>query len=99
MARLDLEEFAERELARVYIAGRVNEADRVESALTRQGLDYAVEIEPYLKRVLGIFTSKYSGVAFYVPSGQAAFARSALLAEGLTQGIADEPSSAPPEQR
>ena len=90
MARRDLEEFAQIELARVYIAGRVAEADRVESALTRHGVDYAVEIEPYLKRILGLFTSHYSGVAFYVPSGQAAFARRALLDAGLTQGIADE---------
>ena len=90
MARLDIEDFAGKELVRVYIAGRVSEAERVEDALARHGVDYAVDIEPFLRRVLGLFTSEYAGAAFYVSAGQAAFARSTLLAAGLTQGIADD---------
>ena len=90
MARLNVEDFAGTELARVYIAGRVSEAERVESALTQHGVDYTVDIEPFLKRILGLFTSEYRGAAFYVSAGQAAFARSALLGAGLTQGIVED---------
>lgn len=90
MARLTIEDFAGEELTRVYIAGRISEAERVEATLTRHGLDYTVDIEPFVKRVLGLFTSEYSGVAFYVPSGQAAAARSMLLEARLTQGISDD---------
>jgi len=93
MARLDFEEFAEKELARVYIAGRVSEAERVESVLTQHGIDYTVDIEPFLRRILGVFTSQYSGAAFYVLAGQAAIARSVLIAAGLNQGIADDEAS------
>ena len=92
MARLDLEDFAGRELARVYIAGRVSEAESVESALTEHGIDYAVDIEPFLKSSLGLFTSAYAGAAFYVLEGQAALAHTVLAAAGLNQGI-DEASS------
>ena len=48
MARLDLDEFAGKELRRIYIAARVSEAEGVESALTGDGIDYAVDIERYL---------------------------------------------------
>lgn len=76
MARLHFEVFAEKELARIYIAGRVSEAEGVQSALTRHGSDCAVDIEAFLTPGLGLFTLEYSGVAFYVLSGRAAFARS-----------------------
>jgi len=93
MARLDLDDFAGRELVRVYIAGRVSEAENVESALTERGIDYAVDIEPFLKSSLGLFTSAYAGAAFYVLSGQAALARTVLAAAGLNQGLADDEAS------
>src|ERR1700726_2600888 len=53
MARLDIEDFAGKELVRVYIAGRMSEAERVEDALARHGVNYAVDIEPFLRRGLG----------------------------------------------
>jgi hypothetical protein len=90
MPRLELEQFAGRELARVYIAGRVSEAEAVESVLTRNDIDYTVDLEPYLAPGLGLFTSEYPGVAFYVPAGQAAVVRTLLVSQGLKQGIADE---------
>jgi hypothetical protein len=39
MARLDFEEFLDKEVNRVYIAGALEEARRVESILTRHGID------------------------------------------------------------
>ena len=94
MARLDLYQFLDKELSRIYIAGELAEATRVEDILTRHDIDYAVEVEPYQKsalRVLTLFSSGvYAGAAFFVLSGQAAFARNALLAVGLTGGIQDD---------
>jgi hypothetical protein len=90
MARLEFDDFFEKEMERVYIAGRVNEAEGVEDALTEHGIDYAVAIEPFVTRSLGLFTSTYSGAAFYVASGEASAARSVLLAAGLSQGLTED---------
>ncbi len=90
MARLELEDFLDREVRRVYLAGRLSEAKRVERTLTGNGIDYAVDIEPVLTLLFGIFPSESAGVAFYVLSGQASSARSALLAAGLKAGIQDD---------
>jgi hypothetical protein len=87
MARLDSEEFLDKEVSRVYLAAKVGEAERVEKALTDEGFDFMVEIERFTKAVLGIFTSEYSGAGFYVLSGQADSARKALSAAGLTVGL------------
>ena len=91
MARLDFEKFLDEEVTRVYLAGGFEEARRVESILTEHDIDYIVDVEPYSKSgVLGIFPNVYSGAAFFVVSGQAPFARSALLAAGLKAGIEDD---------
>ena len=66
----------------------------MEDILTRYAIDYAVEIEPYQKSMLTVLTllssGVYAGAAFFVLSGQAAFARDALLAAGLKAGIQDD---------
>lgn len=90
MAKVDIENFADKELSRIYIAARLPEAMQVESTLTEQGIDYAVEIEPYYKVVLNIIPFEYPGATFYVLSGQAHFARQALLKAGLKTGLVDE---------
>jgi hypothetical protein len=90
MARLDPEEFLDQEVTRVYIAGNVGEANRVEETLTKRGFDYIVEIEPYLRRILGIFPSKVAGAGFYVLSDQGPPARAALRAAGLVAGLEDD---------
>ena len=90
MARVDIESFLDKEISRIYIADRLPEAKQVESALTEQGIDYAVEIEPYYKIVLGLFPSEYAGAAFYVLSEQAELARQALTVAGLKMGLLDE---------
>jgi hypothetical protein len=46
MARLDFEDFLDKEVTRVYLAGRLSEAKHVERTLTGNGIDYTVDIEP-----------------------------------------------------
>jgi hypothetical protein len=62
--RRDAEFFGGRELDLVYIAKRLPEALRLESALTESGVDYAVETDKYSGGV--IFRSERVGAFFYV---------------------------------
>jgi len=79
-----------REEVRIYIAGRVSEAKRVEELLAHHGIEYTVEIEPYTTRLLGVFPREYNGANFYVLSSQGGFCRNLLRKAGLTKGIIDE---------
>ncbi len=87
MAKVDIEAFRDQEVTRVYVAGKSGEAKQVESTLTENGIDYAVEIEPYVRMIFGIVPRKYSGAGFYVQSERAAVARRFLLAAGFDKGI------------
>lgn len=87
MARLEPEAFLDKEVCRVYIAGNVGEAERVEKVLTDEGFDYMVELERFTTAVLGIFPSDYPGIGFYVLSAQAASVRKILSAAGLRAGL------------
>ncbi len=62
--RREAEFFGESELDLVYIAKKLNEALRLESALTESGVDYAVETDKYSGGV--IFRSERMGAFFYV---------------------------------
>jgi hypothetical protein len=62
--RREAEFFGEREMDLVYIAKKLNEALRLESALTDSGVDYAVETDKYAGGV--IFRSERMGAFFYV---------------------------------
>jgi hypothetical protein len=90
MAMINPDEFADKEVARVYIAGRLSEARRVEQTLSENGVDYAVDAEPFEVRVLGILPSRHEGLAFYVLSGQAEFCRDVLREAGLVVGLVEE---------
>lgn len=88
MARLDFDDFPEKEMTRVYLAAYLSEAKRVEETLTKGGVDYALALETYLKPVYPLFAlSVHVGASFFVPSERAALARSALLVAGLKVGI------------
>jgi len=87
MGMVSAEEFGEEERARVYVAARVREAKRVERALSAAGIDYAVEIEPYRTRLLGILPVEYKGAVFYVLAGDADFSRHTLRDAGLEHGL------------
>lgn len=90
MALVDPEYFDGKDVARIYIAGRLAEAKQVEQTLTDVGIDYAIDAEPFERLILGVFPSKHEGLAFYVLAGQAAFCRRALLDAGLQMGIVDD---------
>ena len=90
MARVDFEDFAEKEVARIYIAGRLTEAESVEKTLTSNGIDYAVEVEPFRTYMFRMFPTLYGGAAFYVVSGQDQLSRRVLLDAALDVGIVDE---------
>jgi hypothetical protein len=62
--RQDADFFEDRELDLIYIAKRLKEALRLESALTESGVDYAVEPDKYSGGV--IFRSERIGAFFYV---------------------------------
>jgi hypothetical protein len=88
MARVIFDDLGEKEVARIYLAGELAEAKRVEEILNSNGIDYAVEVEPYVR--FSLFSSEYAGAAFYVLSGQAELCRRALCEAGFKAGILDE---------
>ena len=92
MARVTLEDFGDREVVRIYIAGELGEAKRVETILAGNGIHYAVEVEPYMtSSIFSIFSSGQKGASFYVVSGQADFCRRILHEAGLKVGIIEDP--------
>jgi hypothetical protein len=88
MARIEREELADRDASRVFIAGSLDEARRVEELLTAAGVDYVVQIEPF---VGGLFSRTRNGAAFYVGSRQADYCRSTISAAGLSRGVVEDP--------
>ncbi|MFI5395835.1 MAG: hypothetical protein ACHQ9S_09910 [Candidatus Binatia bacterium] len=90
MALVNPEIFDDKEVAMVYVAGRLNEGKRVEQVLSDNAIDYAVDIEPFQGRLLGILPVEYEGIGFYVLSDQAEFCRRVLRAADLVQGLVEE---------
>jgi hypothetical protein len=62
--RRDADFFGDREMDLVYIAKKLQDALRLESALTESGVEYAVETDNYVGGVL--FRSERVGAFFYV---------------------------------
>ncbi|HEY1267012.1 MAG TPA: hypothetical protein VGH16_07130 [Candidatus Binatia bacterium] len=87
MSCIALDDFGDKDVSRVYLAGRLAEAKRVEEVLTDNSIDYAVEVEPYVATFAVLSFGEYGGAAFYVLSGQADFCRRILAEAGLTGGI------------
>jgi hypothetical protein len=92
MALVDPTTFDGKEVAMIYVAGRLSEGQRVERVLSDHAIDYAVDVEPFHGSVLGIFPVEYEGVGFYVLSTEADFCRHALREAGLVQGLVEERS-------
>lgn len=87
MPRIDDEEWPDDSLQRVYLAGKLSEAEKVERVLDLNGVQYSVRPEQY-RTALSIFFGPYDGIAFYVHSSEAARSieelRKAKLLSGLT---------------
>jgi len=80
MRRQD-EAFASGELALIYIARRLKEAQRLEDLLTTAGIDYLVETDTY--RGGFIFVSERVGAFFYVQPAAEAPCREFLAQHGF----------------
>jgi len=89
VALLHRDKFADKEVDCIYIAARRSEAKRVEDALSTNGVDYVVDIEPFETTILGLFRSERDGLGFYVVAGQGEFCRRVLRDAGLVQGLVD----------
>lgn len=90
MALVDAATFDDKAVTLVYIAGRLTEGKQVEQVLSDNGVDYAVDVEPFQTTVLGILPVEYEGVGFYVASHQADLCREVLRAAGLVQGLVEK---------
>ncbi len=92
MARIAIEDFGDKEVARIYFAVKLSEAELVEAELDKNEIDYAVEVEPY--RGTAVFwVSEYKGAAFYVTAAKGDDCRRILSAAGLTKGLMEGDSS------
>ena len=61
MARVAFEDFGDgEEVVRIYLARELGEAKRVEAVLTEKGIEYAVEVEPYVTAMSNILSSEYN---------------------------------------
>lgn len=87
MARVDVEDFADEDASRVFIAAALSEAQRVEAVLTDNDVDYAVSVELFRA---GLLTRPRHGAVFYVESTLAARCRELLSASGLGRGVINE---------
>lgn len=94
MARIPMESYADgTEIVRVYLAVTLDEAQEAESALSRAGVDYAVEVEPFASpTALGANASR-SGAGFWVEDGLLDAAASALERAGCRAGLVDRAPS------
>jgi hypothetical protein len=79
--RREADFFGDREMDLVYIAKKLREALRLESAFTEAGVDYAVETDVYSGGV--IFRSERVGAFFYVLPEAADQARVVMQQHGF----------------
>jgi hypothetical protein len=75
------------EIVRVYLALRLEEATRVESALDLAGVEYGVEVESLVQPDgLGLRTER-NAAGFWIREVALDAAEAALLAAGLERGL------------
>ena len=86
MPRKNFNDIPEAEVSRIFIAGSVKEARRIESLLDAEDIEYALVKETFAGA--GLFVAlTYDGVAFYVESKHAEKCRTLLRDAGLKKGI------------
>jgi hypothetical protein len=92
--RRDPDFFEDREMDLIYIAKKLREALRLETALTESGIDYAVETDKYSGGV--IFRRERVGAFFYVLPEAADQARRIMQEQGfrflLAESVPGEPA-------
>ncbi len=87
MARKLPEEFEEKEIGPLCVAGNLEEANKIERILDKENIDYTVDIVP-LSRTFGLTVAE--GVMFLVHAGQLAYCRSLLEHAGLSNLIVED---------
>jgi hypothetical protein len=90
MALVDREAFGDQPTVRIYITGRLREARRAEQALTDHGVDYTLEPERFVERILGLVPREYDGLAFHVRATEADAGRRLLGEAGLSAGVVED---------
>ena len=88
--RREPEFFEDRPLVLIYIGKRLDESKAVEEALTRAGIDYAVEVDYYTGGV--IFRRERAGAFFYIEEPASEAAARELSAKGY-QALEPPPDS------
>ena len=89
MGRVEPDALEHHDLERIFIAARLTEAQRVEEVLTLEGVEYVVNVEPFVAGVFSTFRPR-NGAVFYVASTQADYSRSKLIGAGLGRGVVAE---------
>ncbi|MEW6601101.1 MAG: hypothetical protein AB1499_09030 [Nitrospirota bacterium] len=91
MAQIEFEDFENKEIERVFMAGNQEEAMRVEELLNDEEIDYAIALEPFTT-VMGLImpTSQKQGITFYVIAGQSDYCRNIFKSNGLKAGIIND---------
>ncbi len=91
MGRVEFENFSDKDISRIFIAGSIRETESAEDILTQNGIDYAISLETYTRLFFG---TERQGIAFYVFSSQASYCRELLASKGLSQGlVVEEPET------
>jgi hypothetical protein len=85
MARIEIEDFSDKDISRIFIARNIREAERAEMLLRENGISYAVEIEEFVGAGPFAISAK-NGVAFYVLSGERNFCRDLFFRNHLKSG-------------
>lgn len=80
----------EADCVRVFLASKLETAQKVESFLDEHKVDYAVRVEPYRDGVLSFFFGEYMGAMFYVEEARAAEVRHLLRNGGFRKGVLKE---------
>lgn len=78
--RREAEYFGDLELCLVYVARKLEEAQKLEAVLTAAGMDYYVTPEEYMGGFL--FPTRRIGAFFYVRPQEEQYARQALRGAG-----------------
>jgi len=81
------EEFEGKEIAPLCIAARPWEAEKIESLLDKEEIDYTFEIAPFTGEAR---IGAREGVLFFVYSGQLSFCRNLLRAANLSYLVVNE---------
>ncbi|WP_242341418.1 MULTISPECIES: hypothetical protein [Anaeromyxobacter] len=90
MARIDMEDFVEgTEIARVYLAATLEEAQAVEAALEDAGFEFAIELETFASPTALGSNQPRRGAGFWVEASAATACIGALERAGHLRGLAE----------